>query len=171
MDNNAPAAVKKGGERGRERGGKKEAMVVEDASKSRTLVGMMLARTARRRTMARPTHKRGQYTIYKKIMLIVRQAFMCIKTRRQSENPDDLPLDNVALDMNANTKARLNHLSNEASNDFIFTFEAIAGQIQYGKDDPVVLPERAQKKDARVHFVIEQVDVWNSFNLSDKSHK
>jgi hypothetical protein len=80
-------------------------------------------------------------------------------------------LDNVALDMIANTKARLNHLGNEASNDLILKFEAIVGQIQYGKDDAVVLPERAQKKDARVHLVIKEVDAWNSFNLSDKSHK
>ena len=82
-----------------------------------------------------------EYTIYKKILLIVYQAFKLIKTWRESENPEDLPLDNVALDMIANKKARLNHLGNEASNDFILKFEAIVGQIQYGKDDAVVLPE------------------------------
>jgi len=60
-------------------------------------------------------------------------------------------------------KARLNHLGNEASNDFIFKIEAIVGQIQYWKDDAVVLPEWAQKKDAGVHFVIKVVDVLNSF--------
>jgi len=104
-----------------------------------------------------------EYTIYKKILLIVCQAFKLIKTWRESENPEDLPLDNVALDMIANKKARLNHLGNEASNDFIFKFEAIVGQIQYWKDDAVVLPEWAQKKDAGVHFVIKVVDVLNSF--------
>jgi hypothetical protein len=40
-----------------------------------------------------------EYTIYKKILLIVCQAFKLIKTWRESENPEDLPLDNVALDM------------------------------------------------------------------------
>jgi hypothetical protein len=60
---------------------------------------------------------------------------------------------------------------NEACNDFILRFDAIAGQIQFGKDDSVVLPEQGQKKDARVHFVSGQVNVWNSFNLADKSHK
>jgi hypothetical protein len=43
--------------------------------------------------------------------------------------------------MIAKKKARLNHLGNEASNDFILEFEANVGQIQYGKDDAVVLPE------------------------------
>jgi hypothetical protein len=57
----------------------------------------------------------------------------------------------------------------ETAAEFNLRLDAIAAQVTDGPDDTVVLPERVQKKDARVHFDPEQVErVERCYGFSPK---